>query len=249
MFMAKYRSKRFIVTLLLVILVSSLITLYFLPVEVNDQITIWLSNHRFEGFIGNETALFLFSDIGSSQMSNTIEWSGNGLKADISIENISSISLCEGLLMWANDSLNRFHYPVVSEGNQDPNIHLNVLSVSAEASRGNTSPTQITYFDNGIKSKAYAFVDLNQTEATLGIKGNESYRLSINMVLDYYLNIPTPLFHSNSSSKIVAEKTVSLGEVIINCTNGMHTSAHVDLPYQSYSYNISVPFIETIFPF
>jgi hypothetical protein len=124
----------------------------------------------------------------------------------------------------------------------------NGISDSARAKDG-TNPIPISYFNNTENSRAAVYVDLNQTEAILGIKGNESYRLSISMVIDYYLSIPALPFHSNNPSNIASEKKMNLGQIVVNCTNGLRNYAHIDFPYQEFSYSVTVPFVKTVIPF
>ena len=241
------KSKLFWGTLSAFLLVCLLVVLYFLPLTVNDHFIVWVSNHRFTGLSDNNTDLFFTSKI-TSQGSDSIEWAGNGLEKDAYVGNISSMSLCDGLLVWVNDSLNLFDYPLVGESDHYSNIYLNVVNVTAEASKEGTDPIPISYFSY-TQSPASVYVDLNQTEAILGIKGNESYSLSISMVIGYYLSIPALPSHSNDPSTIVSEKTIDLGQIVINCTNGLRNYAHIDFPYQEFSYSVTVPYVKTLIPF
>ena len=238
------------ISILLVILILLFAGFYFAPFKAGDKVTIWFSNHRFKGFNTTDTpAVFIFSNITSGD--NGINWRGNGLNASIYVGNVSFISLADGITMWANDSQGFFNFPIVSENDQAfrDEIYFSISNVRINACKEGTKPISVPYLSPEQSSYAYVYVDLDQVESMLSIEGREFYRLSISMVIKYYLSVPAPPFLSSSPNKIVEEKTVDFGNITIHCINGSREYAHVDFPYQEFSHPIEVPYISTVSTF
>jgi hypothetical protein len=220
---------------------------YFMPLKATGKVTVWFSNHRFEGFnITDAPSVFIVSNITSDD--NTINWKGKSLNANVYVGNVSFISLADGIIMWANDSLGVFNFPMVSENDQAfaNEIYFSISNVRVYASKEGTKPMSIPYFNHDESSNAHIYVDLDQVESILSIEGRDSYRLSISLIINYYLSVPAPPFLSNSPNKILDEKRVDFGSINVYCNNGSSEYAYVDLPYQEFSYSVDVPYISTL---
>ena len=182
-----------------------------------------------------------------------IRWRGNGLNSGVYIGNVSFLSLADGITMWTNDSLGLSSFPNVGE--KDPafedEIYFHISRVRVQGSKEGTNPISVPYFNPWAdgESHSHAYVDLDQVESILAIEGSESYRLSISMVINYYLRTPAPPFHSSNHARLLEEKMVDLGNITIYCNNGSSEYAHVDFPYQKFSYSVEVPFSSTLFTF
>lgn len=252
--------RRLYLLLLAGLLIGSLIILYFAPFTVTDHVSVWFSNHRLSGFTkGGETAIFESAVI-TSQGSDMGEWSGNGLEQDVYVGNVTVMSLSEGIIMWVNDSLHAYQFPVIADGDQyySDKLCSSVLNVNISASKDGTEQIPIPYYNTVVLSpeglsllsdtmkKSYAYVDLDQVDALLGIHGEESYTLSISMDLFYQVNFPAPPFHASNPSQMTNQKTINFGNIIVSCVGGRHAYAHINFPYQELSFQITVPYVKTI---
>jgi len=235
------------------ILTLSFLGLYIAPVETTDTVKIWFSNDRCLGLSqDNETAFFSFADITSRKSGAIINWNKNGLEADAYVGNVTILSLSDGLVMWANDSLSVYHFPIVGDSDEyySDKLYFNVQNVVITASREGSSLRAIPYFDiHGQVNvpKSYAYVNLNQVEASLGIGGNTSYTLSVSMSVSFTTSFPAPPLHASNPSKITEQKTINFGSIKISCINGQRTLAHISFPYRVFSYSVKVPYVQTIF--
>lgn len=240
------QNKLNLIIILLMILILSFTCFYFLPFKVSDNVTVWFSNHRFRGHNGvADYPVFRVAEIGPG--------SSKGLNESVYIGNVSFLAIADNIAMWATDSRGLSSFPSI--GQRDPffedEIYFRVSDVRVQGSKEGTNPILIPYFNPKADEDTYdnAYVDLDQVESLLAIEGSESYRLSISMVINYYLKAPELPFHSSNPTKIMDEKTVDFGNITISCNNGSHEYAHVDLPFQSFSYSVEVPFSSTLFGF
>ena len=232
------------VFILLVVLSLLFTGFYFLPFKVSDNVTVWFSNHRFRGF--NEVAdypVFRYAEPGPGH--------SKGLNETAYIGDISFIGIADNIAMWATDSMGLSNFPIVGEKQStfEDELYFHISDVRVEGSKEGTDPISIPYIIPWSSDDSYchAYVDLDQVESLLAIEGNESYRLSISMVINYYLKTPAPPFHSSNPTQIMDEKTVNFGNITISCNNGSREYAHVDLPFQTFSYSVEVPFSSTLF--
>jgi hypothetical protein len=238
-------------SVLLMILIVSLTGFYFMPFKVTDKVTVWFSNNRFRGF--NEVSdypVFIVANIVSGR--DGILWRDKGLNESVYIGDVSFISLADGIIMWVNDSIGSSNFPNVGEKTsafEDEN-YFYISNVRVQGSKDGTSPISVPYFNpwDDEKSYCHAYVDLGQVESILSINGNESYRLSISMDINYYVRVPAPPFLSSSPNRISEEKTVDFGNITVYCENGSHEYAQVDFPYQTFSHPVEVPYINGLFP-
>lgn len=242
-------------------LIGSLIILYFAPFTVTDYVNVWFSNHRFEGFTKSGETIFYHSMI-SSHGSSVVEWGGNGLEQDVYVGNVTAISLSEGIVMWVNDSLNVYQFPLIADGDEyySDKLYLSILSVRVTASKNGTEQISVPYYNTPVLSpeglnllsdktkKSYVYVDLNEVDALLEIHGEESYVLSISMDLFYKVNFPAPPFHTSNPSQITGQETMDFGHIGVSCIDGRHTYAHINFPYLKLSRPITVPYVKTILP-
>jgi len=236
--------------------------LYFAPLAVTDHVKVWFSNHRFSGFTkSGETAVFHVAMIGSHD-SYMVEWSGDGLKKDVYVRNVTFVSLSEGIVMWANDSLGAYRFPVVVNGDEfySDELLCDVLDVEVTASRNGIEQISVPYYGgvvlspqgasllNNTTRASYVYVDLGEIDALLEIHGEESYTLSVSMELSYRVSFPAlPLLASNPG-QIMGRETVNFGYINVSCVEGRHTYAHISFPYHKFSYPITIPYVKTILP-
>jgi hypothetical protein len=240
-------SRKKVLSIVLIVIIGLAIAIYFAPLTVDDEVTIWLSNRRFESFLQNgTTATFVNSNI---YQDGTVHWDGQGLHENVTLANATTISMSEGLTMWGNDSLKLFKFPLASDTDQFymDNFYLSITNVSITAQKLGVLPQSVVSFKYPGQSDAYSYINLTQVESMLSVKGNETYRLSISMGLNYYIDIPNLPFLSNNPSRLVGEKTVNVGTIEVECINGAHAYANIDYPYQSWQYHVSVPYVKQLF--
>ncbi len=225
------------------VLIVSIMGFYFAPLTVTGQVNVWFSNNRW--YAGDE--LLYYSKITSH--GNSIEWMGNGVEGEAYIEDVSTISMSDGIVMWANDSLNVYQFPTTSANDEyySSKLYSSVSNIRVFASKDGTK-VSVPYSNTLVlNSKGTStFVDLDKTDALLGVSGNMSYTLSIAAVVDFRVSFSALPFKVSSPKQITDSQNVNFGNITISCVNGRHMYAHVNFPYQRYSYSIAVPYVETL---
>ncbi len=109
--------------------------LYFYPATAPNTVNIWLANARCSGFNDdNLTVLFEHAQI-KKDVLGTITFVGNGLEADAYVGNVTNLSLCDTLFVWANDQRNLYSFDVISEGDESfaDELYTKVLDVNVTA--------------------------------------------------------------------------------------------------------------------
>jgi len=247
------------------VLISSPIIFYFAPFTVIDYANIWFSNYRFQGWSKEGDNIFYVAAIKSHGVGEyeEINWCGNGLELNAYIKNITVMSLSEGIVMWVNDSLNTYKFPIVGESDLyfSEKLYFNVLDLKVTAlkegmkqirvphyNRVGLSPDGVYLFNDSTKPKSYVYLNLTEIDTFLETRGEEFYILSISMDLLYKINFPTPPFYSYRPSQIMDQKTINFGYVNVSCVDGKHTYAYVRFPYQKFSYPITLPHVQTALP-
>ena len=197
-----------------------------------------------------------------SHDSYRVEWSGNGLEKDVYVGNVTIVSLSEGIFMWANDSLNAYRFPLVVNGDEfySDKLQCDVLDVEIMSSKDGMKQIPVPYYgvvavssqganlSNDSTRASYVYVDLDEIDALLEIRGEESYTLSVSIEVFYRVNFPTPPFLTSNPSQITGQETINFGHINVSCVDGRHTYAHINFPYHKFSYSITIPYVKTILP-
>jgi hypothetical protein len=236
--------------------------LYLAPLTVTDHVEVWFSNHRLSGFTeGGDLAVFHIALIGSTGI-RTVEWSGDGIEKDAYVGNVTFLSLSEGILMWANDSLGAYRFPAVVDGNEffSDELRCDVLDVQITASKDGMKQIPVPYYGSEVLSPdgpsltddttdtSYAYVDLDEIDALLEVQGEESYTLSVFMELSYRVSFSALPLLATNPAQITGHETIDFGHINISCVEGRHTYAHISLPYRKFPHVITVPYVKTILP-
>jgi hypothetical protein len=213
---------------------------FLLSASVEDKVTVWVSNHMFEGLDAYGNSTRFLAQIKSQQ--SDVYWEGNSLDLNVTVANFTEISLCQGVLMWINDTVGHYNNWFTTYEFAD-DYFVKYSNFTAVASTNGNNSTAVPYFNRGHEDITYAFVNLDQIENALGIRGNESYRLSISVNAFYFFKTPKSVFHSVDPSLISDQKNIDLGYIEVFCVNGTRSYAHVYFPYQVFTHSINVPLI------
>lgn len=133
---------KYIAVLLLVVLLSSLCAVYLSQAKLPNEVTVWISNGRCVGLDNrNKTSLFVFAPI-KNQEATTVFFYGNGLQQQTNISNTKYLAMCEGIAVWANDTLNAYQFPLVTdkEDNFIDSIYLSVTDIHITATVDGKGP-------------------------------------------------------------------------------------------------------------
>jgi hypothetical protein len=106
---------KYIAALLLGLLLSSLIIFYASQLKSPNTVNVWISNGRCVGLDNsNDTAAFAFANVVTN--ATAAIFFGEGFQKQVNVSEVRFLSLCDGIMIWANDSLNAYNYPLVRWG-------------------------------------------------------------------------------------------------------------------------------------
>jgi hypothetical protein len=241
---------KYLAALLLVLLFSSLIAVYVSQLKSPNTVNVWISNGRCSGLDkDNGTAGFVFANVVENE--SRAVFREEGLHKQMNVSETKFLSVCDGIMIWANDSLNAYRFPLVSD--DDPyftdSIYLSVKNIHTTVTAGGKSPVTVETFNphgSIAEGKAYAYVDLDKTENMLNIKGNMSYTLSVTADTAVSVALPPFMGLSSNPDKLTQKQTMALGSIEITCENGVRQTAAIDFPYRTVSFAVQSPYLQTI---
>ncbi len=238
--------KNLVAILLAIILIISFFSIFTTQLTVPNTINVWLSNARCSGFDAqNKSILLAFAPIKSN--STEIIFSNNGINSEVGIQDIITLSMSEGIYLWANDSLGVFDFPIVTDNDEyyKSKIYANITNFKVTGTTENSKSSSITTFnifslinDN----RSYHYVNLNEAENMLGISGNQSYILSIVADVNFSLSLK-----GSEPNSYFFNETLDFGSIKITCFNGIRRSAFIDFPYKNLSLSINTPIFDSLF--
>ncbi|MCW4024799.1 MAG: hypothetical protein NWF01_07175 [Candidatus Bathyarchaeota archaeon] len=234
--------------LILCIALGTFAGLYFFPHPVNDSISIWLSNDRCVAFDEDGNMIVKYANITIASDGETM-LRDNGLVDSLYVGNITTISMLDGIVMWANDSQNIFSYPLVSlDYPVYSELFGTVDNVKVTLHQGNLS--QIIPHSNIDKEAELTQFDINldDIESLINTSGNTSYTLTLSVDINFHVAFSTLPLLSTTPSIINDRATVDLGNLTVDYIDGHRSYVQINFPYSELSYSIYVPFIETVLP-
>jgi hypothetical protein len=241
---------KYLAALLLVLLISSLIVVYVSQLKSPNTVNVWLSNGRCTGLDkDNGTAVFVFANVVENESGAMFR--EQGLHKQVNVSEARFLSVCDGIMIWANDSLNAYHFPVVSD--DDPyfmdSIYLSVTNIHTTVTTEGKNPVAVETFNphgSIAEGKAYAYVDLDKVENMLGVKGNMSYTFSITADTAISIALPPFIGLSSNPDKLTRQQTMDFGSIEVVCVNGVRQYAVIDFPYRTVSFTVQSPYLQTI---
>jgi len=242
---------RYIAFPLIIILLSAFGITYASQVMMPNTVNVWISNDSCIGMnVRNETSAVIFANIKTNDSGT--HFYGDGLRGQVNVSDVKLLSICRGVLIWANDSLNTYQFPMLRDRDHllGDTLYLEVTNLHTVAAvEGKSSVMVETFNIHGpiADQKAYAYVDLDTVENSLNIQDNMSYTLSITANISTHVTLPPIFGLSSSPDKLFEQKTIALGTIEIKCINGIREIAYIDFPYIFRSFPVQTPYLHTIF--
>jgi hypothetical protein len=222
------------------------LVIYFYPLTAKDTASVWFSNWRCVTYDGDDAVGLKFANITIDNQGLT-QFRDDGIIDNVYVGNLTGISLADGIVIWANDSLNAYNFPLVSlDYTHSDRLYANALSVTAILSYEGVNYTIPKTNFNHMQELTQLDVNFSELEAQIHPTGNTSYTLSISIEVYFEASFSSPPFLSTSPSKIASQEVVDLGNISITCINGQRSYAQINFPYVRFSYPISIPFIQAL---
>ena len=242
---------KYLTALLLVVLLSSLIATYVSQLKSPNTVNVWISNGRCNGHDkDNRTAVFVFANVVENESGAIFR--EKGLHKQVNVSEAKYLSVCDGILIWANDTHNAYHFPVVSDGEAyfADSIYMSVTNIhTAVAAEGKSPVTVDTFNPYGsiTEGDAYVSVDLDKVENIVGVKGNMSYTLSVTADTAISVTLPPFIGLSSNPDKLIREQIMDFGSIEIVCVDGVRQYAVIDFPYRTVPFAVQSPYLQTLF--
>jgi hypothetical protein len=241
---------KYLAALLLVLILSSLFIFYASQLKSSNTVNVWISNGRCLGLDNhNDTVVFVFANVVENESGAIFR--GAGLQKQANVSEVRFLSVCDGIMIWANDSLNAYHFPVIFDGDSFfmDSIYMIVTNIHTTVAVEGKSPLKVETFNphgSIADGKAYSYVDLDEVENLLVVKGNINYTLSVTADTTIRVALPPFLGLSSNPNRLIQQQTMALGSIEIVCVNGVRQIAIVDFPYRSLSFGVQSPYLQTI---
>jgi hypothetical protein len=240
---------KYLVALLLVLLLSSLIIIYVSQLKSPNTVNVWIANGRCRGHDkDNKTAVFVFANVVSNESGAIFR--ETGLHKQVNVSEAKYLSVCDGLLIWANDSLNAYRFPIVSDGEAyfEDSIYMSVNNIHTTVAVEGKSPVTVDTFSPYVSTEgnAYVWVDLDKVENMLDVKGNMSYTFSVTADTAISVTLPPFIGLSSTPDKLTRQQTMDFGSIEVVCVNGVRQYAVIDFPYRTVSFSVQSPYLQTI---
>jgi hypothetical protein len=246
------KRKYSIAVFLISLLALSLVGVYLIQLKVPNTVIVWVSDARCSG--GDTINPILLLAFAKIKTSNTgeVAFTGDGISEDVIVRNVTTLSMSEGIYLWANDSLNAYPYPVITDADQYfiDKLYATVSNLTVKVQTNYSSPQTVPHFNiHPITDppKSYSYVNLDEVESMLDIEGNESYKLSVSADVVFSVTFPKNMMGASVPGKIVDKQTVDFGSITVSCVDGVRQMAHLDFPYRVFSFQVETPYLQTIF--